>query len=131
MSAGPRPRGATRWILHVLLWALFLFAGVGKLVMTAEQMAGPIAFPLWFMRFIGVAEVLGGFGLLLPIATRVAPWLTRVAAAGLTVIMVGAVGTTLPMTPKSLVVLPAVVLCLVAWITATEARYLQPAGARS
>jgi uncharacterized membrane protein YjjB (DUF3815 family) len=30
-----------------------------------------------------VAEVLGGLGLVLPAATRILPWLTAVAAAGL------------------------------------------------
>lgn len=119
----PSKRPATRWVIHVILMALYLFAGVGKLVMTAEQMAGPVSFPLWFMRFIGVCEVLGGLGLIVPIATRIAPWLTRLAAAGLVVIMVGAVVTTLMGTPRSLAALPFLVLCLVTWVAATEGRY--------
>ena len=119
----PATRPATRWVIHVILMALYLFAGVGKLVMTAEQMAGPVSFPLWFMRFIGVCEAIGGLGLVVPIATRIAPWLTRLAAWGLVVIMVGAVATSLMGTPKSLAALPFVVLCLVAWVAATEGRY--------
>src|SRR5712691_1282080 len=47
------------WIIQGLLAALFLFAGGAKLVMSADQMAGPVALPVWFLRFIGVAEVLG------------------------------------------------------------------------
>jgi uncharacterized membrane protein YphA (DoxX/SURF4 family) len=39
--------------------------------------------PEVLVRFIGVAEVLGGLGLILPAATRILPWLTPVAAAGL------------------------------------------------
>ena len=123
----PTTRPATRWVLHALLMALYLFAGVGKLVMTAEQMAGPVSFPLWFMRFIGVCEILGGLGLIVPIATRIAPWLTRLAASGLVIIMLGAVSTTLMGTPKSLAALPFVVLCLVAWVAATEGRYASAA----
>ncbi len=40
---------------------VFLFSGVSKFVMTAEEMAGPVALPLWFLRFIG-AELGGGPG---------------------------------------------------------------------
>jgi len=42
-----------------------------------------------------VCEILGGVGLVLPWATRVLPWLTPLAAAGLVIIMTGAVVTTL------------------------------------
>lgn len=83
------------WIVQVLLALLFLFAGVSKLVMSMEQMAGPVAFPEWFLRFIGVAEALGGLGLILPALLRIRPSLTPLAAAGLVIIMIGAVGTTL------------------------------------
>src|SRR5512138_1736429 len=78
------------WIVQVLLAALFLFAGSMKFIMTAEQMAGPVTLPLWFLRFIGTAEVLGGIGLILPQLTRIRPYLTPLAAAGLVVIMGGA-----------------------------------------
>src|SRR2546425_7867969 len=61
------------WIIQGLLAALFLFAGGAKLVMSADQMAGPVALPVWFLRFIGVAEVLGALGLVLPGLQRVRP----------------------------------------------------------
>ncbi len=104
------------WMLQGLLTLLFLSAGVGKFVMTAEEMAGPVAFPLWFLRFIGGAEVVGGLGLVLPAATGIKPDLTRLAALGLTVVMIGATATTLMGEPKSLAALPFVVLCLVAYV---------------
>ncbi len=42
------------------------------------------------MRFIGVAEILGALGLILPLATGIAPWLTVAAAIGLVIVMVSA-----------------------------------------
>ena len=80
----------TLWVAQGLTAALFLFAGVMKLVLPIEQMAGPVALPGLFLRFIGVAEVLGAAGLVLPGAVRIHTELTSVAAAGLIVIMIGA-----------------------------------------
>jgi hypothetical protein len=51
--------------------------------------------PGWFLRFIGVAELLGGLGLILPSLLRIRPGLTPLAAAGLVIIMAGATGMTL------------------------------------
>ena len=61
-----------------------------KLVMPVEMLAGPVALPEWFLRFIGVAEVLAAVGLTLPSITRVLPWLIPLAAAGLMIVMLGA-----------------------------------------
>ncbi len=113
---------AGRWVLHGALMLLFLFAGWGKLVMTPEQMAGPVNFPVWFLRFIGVCEILGGLGLLLPIATGIKPVLTRLATFGLVIIMTGATATTLIGEPKSLAALPFVVLCLVVYAARLQQR---------
>src|SRR6267142_3973131 len=78
------------WIVQGLLAALFLFAGGAKLVLPLDQLTGPVALPGWFLRFIGVAEVLGAFGLVLPGLLRTRPGLTSLAAAGLVIIMIGA-----------------------------------------
>ena len=78
------------WIVQGLLSALFLFAGGAKLVLPLDQMTGPVVLPGWFLRFIGVAEVLGALGLVLPGFLRIRPGLTPLAAAGLVVIMIGA-----------------------------------------
>jgi hypothetical protein len=51
--------------------------------------------PGWFLRFIGVCEVLGGVGLILPGLLRIRPGLTPLAAVGLAVIMIGAIVITL------------------------------------
>jgi hypothetical protein len=84
------------WVTQSALSLLFLFAGSSKLVMTAEQLNAnsEVEFPLWFMRFIGVCELAGGLGLILPSISRIHTGLTPLAACGLIVIMVGAVVTT-------------------------------------
>ncbi len=83
------------WIVQILLALLFLFAGGTKFYYTIEQMRamGPpnqILFPGWFIHFIGVCEILGGLGLILPGLFRVKRYLTVLAAIGLTIIMIGA-----------------------------------------
>lgn len=83
------------WVIQGLLAALFLFAGGVKLVMPVEAMQqGPMALPGPFLRFLGIAEVGGGLGLVLPWALRIRPILTPVAASGLVVIMIGATAIT-------------------------------------
>ena len=73
-----------------LLALLFLVAGGSKLVMSAAQMAGPVHLPIAFLRFIGICEVLGAVGLVLPGLLTRHRFLTPLAAAGLAVIMIGA-----------------------------------------
>jgi hypothetical protein len=80
----------TLWIVQVLLALLFLFGGGAKLAMPPEALKGPVALPVLFLRFIGVCEVLGGLGLILPGLLRIWPGLTPLAGAGLAIIMIGA-----------------------------------------
>ena len=87
-------KNVTLWVLQGLLAALFLFAGIMKLVLPIEQMTMPVALPGLFIRFIGVAEVFGAVGLVLPGLLRIQQRLTPVAAAGLVIIMIGAVVVT-------------------------------------
>ena len=80
------------WIIQGSLAALFLFTGGLKLVLPVEAMQQPDmpSLPGPLLRFIGVAEVCGALGLILPWALRIRPILTPVAAAGLVIIMIGA-----------------------------------------
>lgn len=101
------------WILQVLLGLLFVFSGVMKFVMTVEEMnqQAPVALPGLFLHFIGVCEVLGGLGLILPSLLRIQPRLTPLAAAGLAVITAGATVITL-MAPMSAMVALPLITCL-------------------
>ena len=90
MKQKTRTSSAALWSIQGLLAALFLFAGGMKLVMPIEMMKGPVELPGLFLRFIGVCEVLGAIGLILPELLRIKRVLTPVAAAGLTIIMMGA-----------------------------------------
>jgi hypothetical protein len=78
------------WVVQGLLALIFLFAGGMKLVLPLEAMTAPIPLPGPFIRFLGVAEVLGAIGLILPALLRIRPGLTPLAAIGLVIIMTGA-----------------------------------------
>src|SRR6185503_20267677 len=85
------------WTLQILLAALYLFAGGFKLVAAPEQMVAsatdpiPSANMVLFLRAIGVFEVLGAAGLILPGLTGIKRHLTSVAAGCLAIIMLGAI----------------------------------------
>jgi DoxX-like family len=89
-KSGGRKLNAALWIIQGLLALLFLFAGGVKLILPIAAMAKQVALPGWFLHFIGVAEVLGGIGLVLPGITRIRTGLTSLAASGLVIIMIGA-----------------------------------------
>ena len=75
------------WILQALLAAQFLFHGyifVAPPPEMVEQMNA--AFAPGLRVFIGVAEILAAVGLILPSVTRILPWLTPLAAAGLMIV---------------------------------------------
>ena len=81
------------WTAQALLAALFLFAGGFKLTLSAEALEREAQMSGVFLHFIGVMELLGGLGLLLPALTGIRPSLTPLAAAGLVIIMIGATVT--------------------------------------
>jgi hypothetical protein len=105
------------WIVQALLAALFVFAGAMKFIMPVEEMTKQMpSMPGWFLRFIGICEVLGGLGLILPGLIRVRPGLTPLAAAGLVVIMVGATVISLMIGPAVVALMPLVVGLLAAFV---------------
>jgi len=90
-TSSARTANRLLWTAQILAALLFLFAGSMKFILPVEKLQqGPIVFPLAFLYFIGVCECLGALGLILPAATRVRTALTPLAAAGLTIIMIGA-----------------------------------------
>jgi uncharacterized membrane protein YphA (DoxX/SURF4 family) len=81
------------WVIQALLAALFLYIGGMKVFayerfkkMTAKNGDSGVSHGL--TTFIGISELVGGLGLILPLATGVAPILTPLAALGLGVIMI-------------------------------------------
>ncbi len=122
------------WVVQGLLAIVFLMSGAMKLLTPPEVMAAQMALPLpiGFIWFIGVCEVLGALGLVLPGLLRTRTGLTPLAAAGLTAIMVGAVVTTLVSgVGIALAVLPLVVLVLVAFVAVGRGRLAPlPGGPR-
>jgi len=105
------------WVVQGLLAALFLFAGSMKLVMPVEMLtAGPVPLPGLFLRFIGVCEVLGAIGLVLPVWLGIRPRLTALAGAGLAIIMVGATVVSAIGGPVATAVVPFVVGLLAAFV---------------
>jgi hypothetical protein len=116
------------WVVQGLLAAVFLFAGGMKLVLPLEKLAGPVALPGLFVRFIGVCEVLGALGLILPGLLRIRPGLTPLAAAGLVIIMIGATVMTLVVGEITAAVLSAVVGLLAAFVAYGRWRAAPPHG---
>ena len=104
------------WVIQGLLAALFLFAGAMKLTMPIAALTSQSPLPGGFLRFIGVVEVLGAIGLILPAATGILRGLTPLAAAGLVVIMIGATGLTLADGNVAPALIPLVVGVLSAFV---------------
>ena len=104
------------WSVQVVLALIFLFAGSMKLILPIEVMTAQMPLPGLFLRFIGVCEVAGALGLILPGLTRIQRGLTPLAATGLVVIMVGAVVLTFASEGVIWAVVPLVVGALAACV---------------
>ncbi len=85
------------WIVQILLAFTFGAAGAMKISQPREKMKERMGWVEDFsdnmVKFIGVMEVLGALGLILPAATGILPWLTPLAAVGLILVMIGALIT--------------------------------------
>lgn len=109
------------WIVQALLALLFLFAGGTKLILPLDvlmSMGSPnaIRLPGLLIRFIGVCEVLGAIGLILPGLLRIRRGLTPLAAAGLVIIMIGATALTVAAEGVAPALMPLVVGLLAAFV---------------
>jgi Na+/alanine symporter len=84
------------WIFASLLAAFYLFAGGKKIAQSKEQLAPMMGWvdrtPLWVIRLIGIVEVAGAIGLILPPAFGVASVLALVAAIGFVILQILASG---------------------------------------
>jgi hypothetical protein len=117
------------WVVQVLLALVFLFAGGMKLVLPLEALKGPVELPGLFLRFIGVAEVMGAMGLILPGIFRIRRGLAPLAAAGLVIIMTGATVITAMFMDAAQALVPLTVGLLSAGVAFGRWRLARPAGA--
>jgi len=105
------------WTLQVFLGLFFALAsGAPKLILPLDSLPMPIPLPQAFITFIGVAEVLGGLGLILPGVTRIRPGLTPLAAVGLTLVATGGMGYQLAAGEPGNAVFAVVIALLCAFI---------------
>ena len=104
------------WAIQGLLAGIFMFAGIAKLVLPIQDMTAQIHLPGPFLRFIGVAEVLGALGLLLPGRLKIWKGLTPLAAAGLVIIMIGAVVVSVQAEGVKMALFPAATGLLAAFV---------------
>jgi uncharacterized membrane protein YphA (DoxX/SURF4 family) len=78
------------WVFSVVLALVFLIVGlvrVFKYELAKERFPWVNDVPRALVTVIGIAEIMGALGLVLPAATGILPWLTPVAAAGLAILM--------------------------------------------
>lgn len=96
LSGGRNWWGIGLWVAQILLAIAYGMAGVMKLVTPLPELATQMSFvadsPALLVRFIGLVEVAGALGMILPALTRIMPGLTPLAALGFSVIQVLAIG---------------------------------------
>src|SRR5213082_1376595 len=86
-----RGLGIALWAAQIALAIVFALAGGMKIFTPAAELAKMApGFPLAFLRFIGIAELAGAIGIILPALTRIAPRLTPLAASGFVIVMASA-----------------------------------------
>lgn len=110
------------WVVQGLLAAVYLAAGVMKVVRSREQMVASGGFE-WAkdmtdgaVKAIGAVEVLGALGLILPQLTGIAPVLTPIAAVGLVIVQVFAMRVHLKLGETKSLPVNAVLLLLAAFV---------------
>jgi uncharacterized membrane protein YphA (DoxX/SURF4 family) len=118
------------WTLQTLLAMLFMFAGVMKFIIPVAEMTKQIAMPGWFLHFIGIAEILGSIGLVLPGILRIRTGLTPLAAAALVIIMIGATAVNLKTGQRGAALTTVVIGLLLAIVAYNRWRMASHAHAR-
>ncbi len=83
------------WVAQALLAIAYLAAGATKLFTPIDALGAMMTYvptmPELFIRFVGLMEILGAIGLILPSLTRIMPVLTPAAAVGLSIVQVAAI----------------------------------------
>jgi hypothetical protein len=108
------------WAAQLLLAVFFLLAGYWHGVLPVATLAKTARWatdvPPWLLHFIGAAECAGAIGIVLPAATRIAPWLTPLAAAGLTLLTAIAAMFHLSRGETHAMIMPVVVCAVAAFV---------------
>ena len=95
MSTQNKTMNISLWVVQILLAAMFIMAGFMKSTTAIEELGKNLPWVLEMpalARFIGISELLGGLGLILPSLLRIKPILTPIAAIALALVMVLAMG---------------------------------------
>ncbi len=112
--------GILTWVLQFLLAIAFIGAGLMKLSSPKDRLVERMEWARGVtqrgIKVIGLVELLGGIGLVLPALTGIMPWLTTLAAIGLAVTMLFAIYTHIRLREVSQA-LPAAVLLLLLVVT--------------
>lgn len=107
------------WIIQILLAVAFLAVGGAKVAISGDKIrATGLGAEPWLIRLLGVAEVLGAVGIIVPGLTGILPVLTPLAAIGLAFVALGALVLHLRRKEYKAVTAPTVLLILavvVAW----------------
>ena len=109
------------WVIQALLGLAFISVGPSHAFRVDQMKTRPgmgwvTAVPRGLMTFIGICEMLGAVGLILPALTGILPWLTPLAAALLAVIMLLAAGFHLPRREYRNMVFNLILLALAAFV---------------
>lgn len=81
------------WGLQFFFCIVFIVHGISLTILLPQliEMIGELGNNLVLVRFVGIVEILGGIGLIVPWVTKIMPRLTPIAAIGLTILMLGTV----------------------------------------
>ena len=113
------------WIVQSILAFAFVAAGGIKASQPKEALAAKMAwtedFSQGIVRLIGLIEIIGAAGLVLPMALDLYPWLTHFAAAGLALLMIGAAGTHVKRKEWGLMFVPLVLGALAMFVALNRA----------
>ncbi|MAT99695.1 MAG: hypothetical protein CL608_21345 [Anaerolineaceae bacterium] len=110
------------WVVQIFLALLFIAAGAQKLMQSREVLmqgsftAYAADFPSGFLKLLGVLEILGGLGVVLPHATGIMPWLTPLAAMGLAIIMAMAANLRLRRGEQQMAIVTAVFMLMALFV---------------
>jgi hypothetical protein len=132
-ASADRPRfSISLWIAQVLLALVFVMSGGMKLLLPADVLQASTPLPIELVRFIGVCEVAGALGMILPGLLRIQTRLTALAALGLLVLMVCAtVLTPILIGPDPVLILLPLTMALLAAFVAFGRTRLVPLRPRA